>query len=122
MNFVRTDWDEDTSTFVKKTINYPLGKIDESDYYGEPIEVPFENLNKHQEYPDGNPGAGRGIPSADDVPTGWTGVTTTGPVAPITKRRVVGLAVYPQAVSLSQEYSNMVTDEGKTRGQFTEVC
>lgn len=121
-NFIRRVWNSTTKEYEKHVRNYPLGKATSSDYYGEAIEVPFENFNKYHDYPNGDPGAGRGIPSADDVPTGWTGVTTTGPIAPITKRKVVGLALYPQAVALSQEYSGMYTDEGNTRGKFTEVC
>jgi hypothetical protein len=31
------------------------------------------------------------------------------------------MAVYKPAAQLSQEYSEMTTDEGKTRGKFTEM-
>lgn len=122
MNFIKRVWNNTTKEFEKHVTNYSLGKATSSDYYGEAYEVPFENFNKYHDYPNGDPGAGRGLPSADDVPVGWTGETATGPIAPITKRKVVGLALYPQAVALSQEYSGMYTDTGNTRGKFTEVC
>lgn len=37
-------------------------------------------------------------------------------------QQVIGLVLYRPAVQLSQYYSGMVTDEGKTRGKFTEMC
>ncbi len=52
---------------------------------------------------------GQGIPSP------------TGPIAPITRRQVIGMAVYRPAAQLGEEYGNMETDRGKTRGKFTEL-
>ena len=45
----------------------------------------------------------------------------TGPVAPITRRQVIGMAVYRPAAQLGEEYGAMETDRGKTRGKFTEL-
>ena len=45
----------------------------------------------------------------------------TGPVGPITRRQVIGMAVYRPAAQLGEEYGNMETDRGKTRGKFTEL-
>jgi hypothetical protein len=39
----------------------------------------------------------------------------------ITKKRVIGMAVYRPAAQLGQEYGAMETDRGKTRGKFTEL-
>lgn len=45
----------------------------------------------------------------------------TGPVGPITRRQVIGMAVYRPAAQLGEEYGAMETDRGKTRGKFTEL-
>ena len=45
----------------------------------------------------------------------------TGPVGPITKTRVIGMAVYRPAAQLGEEYGSMETDRGRTRGKFTEL-
>lgn len=121
-NFIRTDFDPETGEFVKSLINYPLGHASNQDYYGQPTQVPFDNLDAARPYPWLSIGGGIGLPAKDEVPKGWTGMTTTGPVGEIAKRKVVGLAIYPEAVALTAEYSDMVTAEGLTRGKFTEVC
>ena len=38
------------------------------------------------------------------------------------RRQVIGMFLYKKAVQTSQEYSSMVTDQGNTRGKFTEAC
>lgn len=110
-NFVRTVWDEGTSTFKKVVTNYPLGMPGAAPYLGEAVEIEngIENYGEPTTYPWTAPGSGYGIEEP------------TGPVKPITRVQVIGMAVYKPAAQLSQEYSNMVTDEGLTRGKFTEM-
>lgn len=108
-NFVRTVWDNDSKKFVKVVTNYPLGQPGASDYLGEPIQVAYDNYGEPTTYPFTAPGAGYGL---DDP---------TGPVGDIVRRQVIGAAIYKPAAQLSQEYSNMVTAEGETRGKFTEM-
>lgn len=45
----------------------------------------------------------------------------SGPVGTPVRRQVIGLALYKKAAQLSQEYSEMRTAEGETRGKFTEM-
>ena len=45
----------------------------------------------------------------------------SGPVKPITRRQVIGMAVYRPAAQLGEEYGNMETERGGTRGKFTEL-
>ena len=125
-NFIRTEWDDTKKEFVKKVFNYPLGRPgygqDDSTgsaYYGDTYEVPYANFNKADKYPHDRD-AGKGLPGHGEAPTGY--VEATGPISPITKRKVVGLALFPEAVALTQEYSNIITDTGKTRGKFTEIA
>ena len=108
-NFVRTVWDEATGTFKKIVTNYPLGIPSKAPYLGEAVEVAYDNYGKPTTYPFTAPGAGYGL----DNPT--------GPVGPIVRRQTIGCFVYKPAAQLSQEYSNMVTAEGETRGKFTEM-
>jgi hypothetical protein len=51
----------------------------------------------------------------------YIGYPGQGPVASITLKRVIGMAVYRPAAQLGQEYGAMETDRGKTRGKFTEL-
>ena len=109
-NYVRTEWDQATGTFKKIVTNYPLGQPGAVPYLGEAVEVDYDNYGQPTTYPFTAPGSGYGL---DDP---------TGPQGPIVRRQVVGMAVYTPAAQLSQEYSEMVTDEGRTRGKFTEMC
>jgi len=108
LNYVRTEWDDTAKKFVKKVTNYPLGQVAAAPYFGEAIEVEGD-YGKPETYPFTAPGSGYGL----DNPT--------GPQGAITRRQVIGMAVYKPAAQLSQEYSNMITDEGRTRGKFTEM-
>lgn len=108
-NWVRTVWDDAAGCFKKIVTNYPLGMPGASPDKGLPVTVAYDNYGKPTEYPFTGPGAGYGL----DKPT--------GPVGPIVRRKVIGCAVYKPAAQLSQEYSNMVTAEGETRGKFTEM-
>lgn len=108
LNYIRTDWDPEKGEFVKTVTNYPLGQPGAVPYLGEGIKVGGD-YGKPTTYPFSAPGSGYGL----DNPT--------GPQGKITRRQVIGLAVYKPAAQLSQEYSEMVTDEGRTRGKFTEM-
>lgn len=146
-NFVRTVWDATDGMFHKIVTNYPLGMPSAIDYLGLPIEVAesdegavpdtHANLNTADEllyktygvnghdYPWAYPGAGYGFPNGALYDLDGDGdiddAITLGPVGTISRRQVIGLALYQKAAQLSQEYSSMVTDEGKTRGKFTEM-
>lgn len=108
LNYVRTEWNPDTHQFEKTVTNYPLGMPGAAPAWGEGVEVEGD-YSKPDKYPFTAPGAGYGL----DHPT--------GPANPITRRQVIGMAVYKPAAQLSQEYSQMLTDEGRTRGKFTEM-
>jgi len=184
LNWMRTDWDESTHTFVKRLANYPLGfpgynGLDVGNVASATIPTDPSNPSGHDQniawwedpstatpgetitgvtkisdpvaiayspdfdptftagarvtgttynvgglfpsYPWTGPGAGYGLP-----PYGSTGYSTTatGPVFAdkATLVKVCGLALYQNAAQASQQYSNMVTDQGRTRGKFTEMC
>jgi len=178
LNWMRTEWDESTHTFVKRLANYPLGFpgfngldvgnvesqqitgannkpwFDPSAAAGDPIygvtkiadpvaiaySPDFDPTftagargdlitggnykagGLFDEYPWTGPGAGYGLPPYGS--TGY-GTTATGPQLTGGKAKLVkvcGLALYQNAAQASQQYSNMVTDEGRTRGKFTEMC
>lgn len=79
------------------------GEWETSDYssdavYAQPTKYPFTA-----------PGAGYGL------------AKVSGPQGTISLSKVIGLALYRPSAQLSQEYSEMVTDEGRTRGKFTEM-
>lgn len=148
-NYVRTVWVNDH--FEHVLTNYPLGMPSASDYMGEPYTTTdgtnFTAVDgtytagqggalgtyaqglygQPSTYPWTAPGSGYGIGA-----TGWYDTAgndlsqanppvPTGPVSPINKRQVIGLALYKKAAQLSQEYSEMRTAEGETRGKFTEM-
>ena len=128
-NYVRTDWDPTTGTFVKSLTNYPLGQPAAVPYYGEAISLSDGDPSVDQlygtptTYPWSAPGVGYGLhpKGTQGVPAGST---ATGPQlgeGTATLVQVIGCAVYTKAAQLSQEYSEMVTDEGRTRGKFTEM-
>lgn len=118
-NYVRTDWNPATGLFEKTVTNYPLGMPSAVDYMGNAIEIPngIDNYDgSSQDYPWTAPGAGYGIPES----------MATGPVlnengGKARRRQLIGMAVYKPAAQLSQEYSEMRTAEGETRGKFTEM-
>ena len=109
-NFIRTEWDNASKTFKKVVTNYPLGIPGANPYFGDAEDVDYANFGKPATYPFTEPGAGYGL---DDP---------TGPQGTIVRRQVIGMFLYKKAVQTSQEYSSMVTDQGNTRGHFTEAC
>lgn len=109
-NYIRKEWNNGSKKFEYKVTNFPLGMPGASPYFGDPKEVDYANFGKPDTYPFTEPGAGYGL---DDP---------TGPQGTIVRRQVIGMFLYKKAVQTSQEYSSMVTDQGNTRGKFTEAC
>lgn len=109
-NFIRKEWNNGTKEFEYKVTNYPLGMPGAAPYFGDPVEEDYENFGSPDTYPFTEPGAGYGLSDP------------TGPQGTIVRRQVIGMFLYQKAVQTSQEYSSMVTDEGRTRGKFTEMC
>lgn len=111
-NYIGTYFNETTKKFENVITNYPMSMPSASPYYGEAVSANEANVDWS-------------VTNVDDFPwQGWPGQglpTTTGPVAPITRRQVIGMAVYRPAAQLGEEYGNMETDRGKTRGKFTEL-
>lgn len=111
-NYIGTYFDTATKTFKNVVTNYPMSMPAGDPYFG--------TAESH----DAN-AAEWGVTSLDDFP--WQGYpgqgikNPTGPSKPITRRQVIGMAVYRPAAQLGQEYGAMETDRGKTRGKFTEL-
>ena len=109
-NYFGTVFDEHNKEFVNVLTNYPASMPSGSPYLG----TPETNVN-----PDFS------VTALEDFP--WQGYPGqgikqgTGPVGPITRRQVIGMAVYRPAAQLGEEYGAMETDRGKTRGKFTEL-
>ena len=145
-NFVRTIFDGTTKTFQKVISNYPLGMPGAVDYLGERLEnyrgdvenTPYggtwtykqdgsrNTYTFDQSYPWTRPGAGYGLAEevsddAGNTVDGWTGPVLENDTGKATRVRVIGCAVYKPAAQLSQEYSEMRTADGETRGKFTEM-
>lgn len=120
-NYIGTYFDTVTKTFKNVVTNYPMSMPSGAPYYG--TAVSEDEANVDWSVPAGT--AGNPTATVDSFP--WQGYpgqgvpTATGPVAPITRRQVIGMAVYRPAAQLGEEYGNMETDRGKTRGKFTEL-
>ena len=127
-NYVKTVWDATNGVFKKVVTNYPLGMPAASDYMGVPLTVADGTANVDAAYslpatyPWAAPGSGYGLGATAVDPSGTSVTGQTGPSGNITRAQVIGVAVYRKAAQLSQEYSEMVTGEGGTRGKFTECC
>lgn len=109
-NYFGTYYDEKTKKFVNVVTNYPLGMPAGTPYLAneEAYVDPDFGVQPGQAYPYmGFPGSGIKTP--------------TGPVKPITRRQVIGMAVYRKAAQLGEEYGSMETAQGGTRGKFTEL-
>lgn len=122
-NYVRTTWDSATGTWVKTLVNYPLGMPAWSDYEGEPYynDAGDTAYGLPTTYPFTGPGSGYGFGASGWEDGTGASVAPTGPSGTISRRQVIGLALYQKAAQLSQEYSEMRTAEGETRGKFTEM-
>ncbi len=111
-NYIGTIFNERTKKFENFVTNYPMSMPSGSPYYGTAETVPETDVDW-------------GVTSVEDFP--WQGypgqgiANPTGPVGPITRRQVIGMAVYRPAAQLGEEYGAMETDRGKTRGKFTEL-
>lgn len=109
-NYFGTVYNEETKQFENIVTNYPFGLAAGSPYLG----VAEEDKN-----------ADFAVKSLEDFP--WQGypgqgiAQPTGPVGPITRRQVIGMAVYRPAAQLGEEYGYMETARGGTRGKFTEL-
>ncbi len=120
-NYIGTYFDSTNKEFVNAITNYPLSMPSGAPYYGNAETVNEENVDW------GVPAGTASNPTATVDSFPWQGypgqgiANPTGPVAPITRRQVIGMAVYRPAAQLGEEYGSMETDRGKTRGKFTEL-
>lgn len=118
-NYIGTIYDTNTSAFVNIVTNYPGN--------GNPSNV-GANWDTKGAVADTSADFSVGAVATTHLNTfpfmGYPGEgleSPTGPVGPITKRQVIGMAVYRPAAQLGEEYGAMETDRGKTRGKFTEL-
>lgn len=120
-NYIGTYYDATTHEFKNIVTNYPLGMPSSVPYYGTPESADESTLSW------GVPAGTSADPTATVDSFPWQGYPgqgigqPTGPVGPITRRQVIGMAVYRPAAQLGEEYGAMETDRGKTRGKFTEL-
>lgn len=109
-NYIGTIWNDTTKAFETVVTNYPASMPGAAPYLGEAVEDTTPNwaVQSLASFPwQGYPGQGL--------------ETVTGPVGPITKHKVIGMAVYRPAAQLGEEYGAMETGRGGTRGKFTEL-
>lgn len=118
-NYIGTYFDATNKVFVNEITNYPMSMPSGAPYYGTAETVNETNVDWGVPADSATPGPVASFP--------WQGYpgqgiqSPTGPVAPITRRQVIGMAVYRPAAQLGEEYGYMETDRGKTRGKFTEL-
>lgn len=111
-NYFGTYYDADAKQFKNVVTNYPMSMPIGSPYFGNAEEHDNEDLDW-------------GVTKLEDFP--WMGFpgqgikTPTGPQGEVTRRQVIGMAVYRPAAQLGEEYGAMETDRGRTRGKFTEL-
>lgn len=111
-NYIGTYFNSTTKKFEQIVTNYPMSQPASSPYLGAAESEDAADVDW-------------GVTSLSDFP--WQGYPgqgiedPTGPVTPIARRQVIGMAVYRPAAQLGEEYGNMETDRGKTRGKFTEL-
>ena len=130
-NYIGTYFDNSTKEFRNVITNYPLAMPSSVPYYGTPEAAleEYDTTNHAYVAPvDWSVPAGTALdPTATVDGFPWQGYpgqgigNPTGPVGPITRRQVIGMAVYRPAAQLGEEYGAMETDRGKTRGKFTEL-
>ena len=118
-NYIGTYFDATAKKFVNEITNYPMSMPSGAPYYGTAETADETTVDWGVPADGATPGPVASFP--------WQGYpgqgikTPTGPVAPITRRQVIGMAVYRPAAQLGEEYGYMETDRGKTRGKFTEL-
>ena len=118
-NYIGTYFDTTTKQFVNEITNYPLSMPSGEPYYGTKERVDETNVDWGVPADTATPG-----PVATFPWQGYPGQgisNPTGPQGAITRRQVIGMAVYRPAAQLGEEYGAMETDRGKTRGKFTEL-
>ncbi len=118
-NYIGTYFDSTNKVFVNEITNYPLSMPSGEPYYGTADRANEANVDWAVPADSATPG-----PVATFPWQGYPGqgiASPTGPVSPITRRQVIGMAVYRPAAQLGEEYGAMETDRGKTRGKFTEL-
>ena len=130
-NYIGTYFDNTTKEFRNVVTNYPLAMPSSVPYYGVPDQAIEEWDPATRSYVSpvdwSVPAGDASSPSATVDSFPWQGYpgqgigNPTGPVGPITRRQVIGMAVYRPAAQLGEEYGAMETDRGKTRGKFTEL-
>lgn len=109
-NYFGTIFNPATKQLENILTNYPSSQPAASPYLGveESHIEPDMSVTSLADFPwQGYPGQGIANP--------------TGPVGPINRRQVIGMAVYRPAAQLGEEYGAMETDRGRTRGKFTEL-
>lgn len=120
-NYIGTYFDDTTKSFKNIVTNYPMSMPAGAPYYGNAESADADTVDW------GVPAGTASDPTATVDSFPWQGYPgqgigkPTGPIAPITRRQVIGMAVYRPAAQLGEEYGNMETDRGKTRGKFTEL-
>lgn len=123
-NYIGTYYDTTNKVFVNEITNYPMSMPSGSPYYGTAETVNENNVDWGVPYGGSNTSP-KSDKAVDSFP--WQGypgqgiASPTGPVSPIVRRQVIGMAVYRPAAQLGEEYGYMETDRGKTRGKFTEL-
>jgi hypothetical protein len=133
-NYIGTYFDNNTKKFKNVVTNYPLAMPSSVPYYGVPVEKQETYNDSTHAYvqpvdwsvPGGQP-TDNGFEDLTQQTFPWQGYpgqgipAPSGPVGPIVRRQVIGMAVYRPAAQLGEEYGAMETDRGKTRGKFTEL-
>lgn len=113
-NYFGTYFDPETKQFKNEVTNYTMSMPSGEPYYGDAER--YDNATLTNDWK---------VQNISDFP--WQGFpgqgikNPTGPVKPITRRQVIGMAVYRPAAQLGEEYGNMETERGGTRGKFTEL-
>ena len=124
-NYIGTYFDTTNKVFVNEITNYPMSMPSGDPYYGTKERVNETSVNWSVPYGGSNTPGSEADSAVDNFP--WQGypgqgiASPTGPVTPISRRQVIGMAVYRPAAQLGEEYGYMETDRGKTRGKFTEL-
>jgi hypothetical protein len=124
-NYIGTYFDTTTKQFVNEITNYAMSMPAGAPYYGTKQTANETTVDWGVPYGGSTTQGSEADYAVDSFP--WQGypgqgiASPTGPVSPINRRQVIGMAVYRPAAQLGEEYGYMETDRGKTRGKFTEL-